>query len=254
MFFILSKILSFIISPLFIIVVLMISAMLLKNSKIKKWLSACALTLVLLFSNQLIFRLAVKNLEASPVSSATITDTVEFAVVLGGNSSWYEPAQRIRFHQSSDRLWQGVALLKEEKCKKLFFTGGTAEITQSRRKEADYVAGYIDKIGIGDTLFITENQSKNTHENALNSKKIFDTNGYHTKIILVTSAFHMKRAKACFEKQGFEVIPFPADPLTDGYDLKIHEYIIPSASVLMGWEIVLKEQIGYFVYKIKSFV
>ena len=55
-----------------------------------------------------------------------------------------------------------------------------------------------------------ETKSLNTYENALHTRQILDKNGI-SHIVLVTSAVHMPRALALFEKQGFSVIPAPTD-------------------------------------------
>lgn len=254
MFFYLSKILAFALSPLLWSLTALVLAIILKNEKTKKALSWTAVLLLLFFSNQWLFRLAAGILEEPTTPSTTINENIEIAVIAGGTASWHEPAQRVRFNQSADRLWQGIDLLKQGKVKRLVFTGGTADLKQEKKREASYISAYIRQLGIADSLFITEEQSKNTYENALFSMELFEQKGYNKRIILVTSAFHMKRAKGCFEKQGFEVIPYACDPLTNGEPLKIHEFILPSPQVLMDWEVIIKEWIGYFVYKTKGFV
>ena len=254
MFFYLSKILAFALSPLLWILTVLVLTIILKNAKTKRALSGSALLLVLIFSNQWLFRLAAGVLEVPTIPSTTITKNIEIAVIAGGTASWHESAQRVRFNQSADRLWQGIDLLKQGKVKRLVFTGGTADLKQEKKREASYISAYIHQLGIADSLFITEEQSKNTYENALFTKALFEQKGYNKRIILVTSAFHMKRAMGCFEKQGFEVIPYACDPLTNGEPLKIHEYFLPSPQAMMGWEVIIKEWTGYFVYKMKGFV
>ena len=254
MFFYLSKILAFALSPLLWIITAMALAIILKNGKTKRTLAWTTLLLLLFFSNQWLFRMGAGVLEVPATPSTTLTDNIEIAVIAGGTASWHEPAQRVRFNQSADRLWQGIDLLKQGKVERLVFTGGTADLKQEKKREASYISAYIHQLGIADSLFITEEQSKNTYENALFTKVLFEQKGYNKRIILVTSAFHMKRAMGCFEKQGFEVIPYACDPLTNGEPLKIHEYFLPSPQAMMGWEVIIKEWIGYFVYKTKGFV
>jgi uncharacterized SAM-binding protein YcdF (DUF218 family) len=54
---------------------------------------------------------------------------------------------------------------------------------------------------------LIENRSRNTLENAREVRNLLGAK----RIILVTSAFHMKRAAGMFTKQGFIVIPAPVD-------------------------------------------
>lgn len=53
-----------------------------------------------------------------------------------------------------------------------------------------------------------EEESRTTWENALFGKPILEKAGVK-RIVLVTQAWHMQRARWCFEAQGFEVIPAP---------------------------------------------
>jgi uncharacterized SAM-binding protein YcdF (DUF218 family) len=57
-----------------------------------------------------------------------------------------------------------------------------------------------------------DDKSENTLQNAKNALNIMKQNGIEKpKIILATSAFHMKRAKLIFEKNGFNVTPYAVD-------------------------------------------
>ena len=55
-----------------------------------------------------------------------------------------------------------------------------------------------------------EGESTNTHANAVMSKVLLEKDGI-TRILLVTSASHVSRAKLEFEAQGFEVLVAPVD-------------------------------------------
>ncbi len=254
MFFYLSKILSFAITPLFWIIALIVVAVAFKPPGIRRVSLVLSLIITLFFSNQLVYRLAVDMLEVPIVKESDITMDIETAVVLGGTASWHIPSERVRFSGAADRLWQGIALLKHQEIKKIVFTGGTADLLQEKRREAEYVAEYVQMLGVADSLFLTENSSRNTHENALMCAQMFDSLGMDKEIILITSAFHMKRARGCFEKAGFRVIAYPCDPLTNGDRPKFDEFIVPSAEALSGWNIILREWIGYLTYKFKGFV
>ena len=75
-------------------------------------------------------------------------------------------------------------------------------------------------------------------------------------MLLVTSALHMKRAKACFEKAGFEHFDcFTTDHYTGskrGYDFD--QYIVPDISTLVNWEKLSKEWVGYVVYWMMGYI
>jgi uncharacterized SAM-binding protein YcdF (DUF218 family) len=71
-----------------------------------------------------------------------------------------------------------------------------------------------------------EAQSRNTHENALQSAEILRGAGVR-RIVLISHGFDMRRARAEFQAAGFEVVPAPTmltDPRFDGLGA-----LIPSA-------------------------
>ena len=74
------------------------------------------------------------------------------------------------------------------------------------------------------------------------------------KIILVTSAFHMHRSKKLFEKNSFEVIPYPVD-FKSNNKLEKSKFLnptmyIPNASSLNQNSRVIREFIGRIVYEL----
>lgn len=71
------------------------------------------------------------------------------------------------------------------------------------------------------------------------------------KIILVTSAFHMKRAKTIFEKEGIKVIPYPVDFKGEkNFSSLLRNPIkwMPSAYHLKESSIAIREIIGQIIY------
>jgi len=74
--------------------------------------------------------------------------------------------------------------------------------------------------------------------------------GGKPRIILVTSAFHMRRARMLFERQGFEVEPFPVDFQTsDRPTINVLSFI-PSAHALAKSETAMREGVGMLYYLI----
>jgi uncharacterized SAM-binding protein YcdF (DUF218 family) len=72
------------------------------------------------------------------------------------------------------------------------------------------------------------------------------------RIILVTSAYHMFRARMLFEKQGFDVIPYKVDYKTVGNKQLTFIDFLPSAVNLESTEIGIREIIGRIYYIIKG--
>ncbi len=71
----------------------------------------------------------------------------------------------------------------------------------------------LDGAGVPRARVLYETKSRTTRENALMAKEIAKPREGE-KWLLLTSAFHMPRSVLCFEKAGWEVIPYPTDYFT----------------------------------------
>ena len=133
------------------------------------------------------------------VPEVEIYPDAEAIVLLGGGmgadtnlSSYAEIAS------SADRVWQAVRLYKAGKAPKIISTGFCPR---------ESTLPFLNDLGIQDD-YVTLIYARNTEEEAKAVEKL----GFK-KILLVTSAWHMKRARLMFEKyaQGIEVVCAPAD-------------------------------------------
>jgi uncharacterized SAM-binding protein YcdF (DUF218 family) len=99
---------------------------------------------------------------------------------------------------SADRVWQAARLYKAGKAGKIVATGDNSR---------DNTFGLLKDLGVAadDVSFV---DARITEEEAKGVAKLG-----HRKILLVTSAWHMKRARLMFEKyaKGIEVVCAPTD-------------------------------------------
>jgi len=108
---------------------------------------------------------------------------------------------------------------------------------------------WLAQFGVAGEHIFTEQASKNTWQNALYVQRILRMKGM-TRVVLVTSAWHMPRARWCFEQQGLEVIGAPTDYLTkqNSYDARS---LLPDAGVLDESSRALHEYIGIAWYRLR---
>ena len=133
--------------------------------------------------------------------------------------------------------------------KKIYISGGTP--LQNQESESSVYARELVALGVNPEDIIIEEDSKNTNENALFIKRELENQEIES-VILITSAFHMKRSMFVFEKnlQGIEIIPAPCNFLTS----KVKEnnfYYIPKYYNFLKFQTLLWESIGNIYYKIK---
>ena len=90
----------------------------------------------------------------------------------------------------------------------------------------------------------------NTAEEAAAIRQLLPTGA---RILMVTSAFHMRRAQRLFERQGLNVLPFPVDFQARGRWAgplwRDPTQWLPSARALDDSSRALRELIGRFLYR-----
>ncbi len=116
-------------------------------------------------------------------------------------------------------------------------------------READITLQDLTSLGISKDRVIVEDQSRDTYENA-----VFATRMVHPKPdqtwLLVTSAWHMPRAVACFRKAGWNVIPAPTGYFTTGeFSLHVNHKLNLTAQLYLLSN-ALHEYIGLAAYKL----
>jgi uncharacterized SAM-binding protein YcdF (DUF218 family) len=82
---------------------------------------------------------------------------------------------------------------------------------------------------------------------ALVGRRPWAEGGKH-KIILVTSAYHMRRARMLFQRQGLEVEPFPVDFQLPYQERMTIISFLPNAECLKNSETAMREAMGIFYY------
>jgi uncharacterized SAM-binding protein YcdF (DUF218 family) len=95
---------------------------------------------------------------------------------------------------------------------------------------------------------LLERASRNTHENAVLTGKMLSSRGIE-RIILVTSAWHMRRAEAAFQQLGIEIIPAPTDFEAVPRPMSLRR-LLPDATALLYSTKAIKEYLGLLFYKL----
>ena len=94
----------------------------------------------------------------------------------------------------------------------------------------------------------TENRSTTTWKNAAETKPLLAAAGIKT-VVLVTHAWHMRRALWCFERVGFRALPWPA-PRTALRAARVRDFLPRPGSMQLSF-FALHELIGGFYYHLR---
>ena len=239
----LHKILPFFLSPLGISLILLILFFIYR----KKTFVFLSLLILLVSSNPYVSNYLTKQLEYPykpiPISLIKENDAV---VVLSGmihqvgdkNYSTYE-------FSDPDRFFAGIELIKQKKSDKLIFTAGQLPWTENWKPEGYILKDKAISLGVHSQILVTNNV-KNTYEESIAVTKVIPNT---SSIVLVTSAFHMQRSKYLFEKQRFNVTPFPVDSKVQNRNFTVLE-LLPTVEALKKTSRYIRENLGRLYYKI----
>ena len=152
-------------------------------------------------------------------------------------------------NQHADRLVYATSLYKAGKAPVILLTGGASP---GDRPEAQQMRDILVVMGVPARAMLLESQSRDTHDNAVLCARMLKSRGMH-RVLLVTSAFHMRRAQALFEAQGLEVVPAPAD-----YQRAMAQFVVPGwlpgVGNLSRTTNALHELVGYQVYRWRGWI
>lgn len=137
------------------------------------------------------------------------------------------------------RLRYGAALARQFQLP-LLVSGGQPE--QGSRSEAEVMADIIEQ-EFGGSVRWRESESKDTADNAAMSARLLQTAGIR-RVVLVTQAFHMPRARRLFEAAGLEVIPGPTDFKSGPWEPPGLFDLLPQAKALQTSYYALHEWLG----------
>ncbi|SHK22726.1 YdcF family protein [Thermocrinis minervae] len=236
MIFLVKKLLSFWMFPpgVFILLLLFLSYRLRKD-RLSYFLSISLALSLYLLSTEPVKDLLLTPLERSyPVPEKVEADAI---VVLGGGSY----STGILKEDSMKRVLAAFVLHKRTNLP-LILSGGSAV---GNLPEADIMKSFLVELGIDKRKIITDVQSRDTEQNAKMIKEICEKMGYK-KVVLVTSAYHMKRAVKEFQREGLEVVPYPTDFKRD---LKYNFFsFMPKMGVLYDSYKAIREYVALLFY------
>lgn len=262
MFLLLSKLLPIFIYPLGLASILLIISLVLLWVR-SRWTPVpifLAVVVIFLTSNGWVSTYLVQSLEWQNLP--TELPQAEAIVLLGGSTkSASFPRPMVDINEQGDRVIYTAKLYLDQKAPLIIASGGRIKWLSTEQPESADMGQLLELIGVPKSAIVQEPLSLNTYENAVNVKKILDEKGIK-KILLVTSALHMPRSLAIFQRQGIDAIAAPTDFLVSQPDLDaLNQSIpaiilnfLPNANYLEQTTKAIKEYVGIFIYSMKGWI
>lgn len=218
----------------------------------RSWLVACALASM---ASVAAMTPIIANLLAAPLERpAPLPEWCRSAppstvlVLAGGTSGQARDSAdyRVLNLASRRRMDQAVGWWREQDGRTLVLVGGAGD--DGMRSLAELMAAYAQALGVPVRALRLEADSDDTWENARHSTRLVPS--LPKRIVLVTSAMHMPRARFAFAEAGFQVCPLHAD--VRRLPSRIPWALVPRTVGLVRTEAALHEWVGLAYYRLRA--
>lgn len=265
MFVFLSKLLPIFVYPVGLTCALMaLAAMVPQRPRWQRSFMGFAFLLLWLGSSRLMAATLVRSLEWRYLPPVEVPNADVIVVLGGGTKTADYPRQTVELNEAGDRTLYAAWLYHQGKAPHLLLSGGSVfpDTFMAEPPEAEDMLTIMRMLSVPEEAIWLETESRNSYENALYSRPLLEDKGIRT-ILLVTSAIHMPRAVALFEKQGFLVIPLPTDfavtergwqSVTSPTLLAQFGNVLPTVENLQLTTGAMKEYIGIMVYRLQGWL
>ena len=169
---------------------------------------------------------------------------VQAIVVLGGGVETGQPdgIQQLK-PTALDRLRHGIELSRKTGIP-VMVTGGKGWGAKAGSENEAEISSRVSREVFQFEIKWTESESRDTQENASNSKQLLAKQGI-SKVALVTHSWHMPRSSKAFQKVGFDVTPAPMGFVANKeVDLVS---LLPNGAALNGTAATFRELVAYAV-------
>lgn len=250
MFFLLSKILDFVLLPTLWLLALLLGALMARQTRRRRQWLVAAVALTLLSTNPALVNEALLAWENPPVALAALPACADAAVLLTGITEVDKsPHDRVYLGFGADRLTNALWLYRAGRVRRIIISGGSGTVLHNACPGAQDLATLLRLGGVPAAAILLEDSSRNTRENALFTKRLLAAYPENDTLLLITSAFHERRALGCFRQVGLQLIAFPSGYRSTDRRATPDYWLVPSAEALANWGLLIHEMSGWLTYK-----
>lgn len=219
----------------------------------RRAIGALGLATLLVFAMPAVSNALLYRLEHAAPSTYRPDVTYDAVVLLGGMTDERVSADtgQPSYNDNVERLVMTHRLLAEGKARFAIASGAAVDPSLDEWSEARMLARQLVAWGIDPSRVIVEDRARNTHENAVYSRRIAVERGFR-EVLVVTSAFHMRRSAECFEAVGMKVDTLAVDFRAHASPLRL-EAMLPRSGALAESTMTLRETFGLYVYRFQGY-
>ncbi|MEW6306643.1 MAG: ElyC/SanA/YdcF family protein [Verrucomicrobiota bacterium] len=175
-------------------------------------------------------------------------------VVLGGGVQYSaEDPLEVHLNDASDRIVTAVELMRQGKAPVMVLGGGGLLDSPPEKGEAEAVKRWLQQWKLVEAPIHTMGISVNTRQEAMRFAALAKEHGWQ-RVLLVTSASQMNRAKAAFWRAGVKVTPVGCDFHARGNAYSEWLTPFPEPSGFHHLHLFLHEKIGSVAYRMRGWI
>lgn len=180
--------------------------------------------------------------------------TADAVIMLGGTlSASTNDLFGVEWGGSVDRVITAAQVTRQTGTKVLVLGGGSPGRLPDR-PESEWNRRWLETWPWSGAQILTLDSCRNTHDEAVRTKALADERGWK-RLLLVTSASHLRRAEALFRKQGLAVVCVPCDFRgLAALENRRGRALFPGVSGFEQLDSYLHEVIGWWVYKARGWI
>lgn len=261
MFFALSKLLDVLLSPLVWAMLLLFAGAWYRQppARWRRFLPLVSLFVLYVFSTEPVAAALWRPLEQQAHDTARFGGAsdarapYDAVILLGGvveEQAMSGPEGQPMLNDNVERLHETWRILRENHAREALLSGGSPTARPTDVVEARVLARTLERWGVDRSRIIVDDRAQNTWENATQSLAFARSRGWR-RIVAVTSAFHARRAMACYRAAGLEVDWVFVDRRAYDPARKSGSWL-PRAEFLRVSERAIRERVGYWIYRARG--
>lgn len=253
MFFFLSKTLDELATPLFwalALTAIALGAVMRRVARVASWAAGSAFAVLYVFSVKPVSNTLLRGLESSARRTAAQAPSPPYdaVIVLGGFVN--QDPEVPDYTDGIDRLFAAFDELRSGRARHALLCGGRVSRDEPSA-ESVILERQLEAWGIAADRIVVDDRSRNTYQNAVEAARIVREKGW-TRLLLVTSAFHFKRAAGCFRRAGLTFDALPADYRS--YDpRRFSGSWLPRVEAFSESTMAIREYVGREVYSLRGY-
>lgn len=252
MFFFLSKLLDLALSPFTWALVLLLLAVPWTRRHLRRWKRRRAfaiggVAILVLFSLEPVSNAILYGMEHDTPSTYRADVTYDAVIVLGGltDEDVTKETGQPAYNDNVERMVMAHRLVRDGKAEYVVPSGGSGEAALMAEQLRDW--------GIEARRIVLEDRARNTRENAVYTAEIIKARGWK-KVLLVTSAFHMRRSVECFNAVDLD-LHLELDTLAVDYRAtrRPRTWLQPRVQYLAASSSMMRELFGRLIYRLQGY-